>query len=264
MINVTALRPVSAENMNVVSNVSNVLTKSSQNIKIEYSKQADLVPLAVERIALRMLKLDSEIRDFLNELRILFSAKREDFHFSLRGISNEGKRGIVDLCQNLYGVIAEVRYCEDCEMLHGRLVLSSKALMFINGQYMEIAIRKVVGDVLAKLEKKHGKQFKLYENTKVATIDGKLKNEFDLIIENVTDALIYVIEIKSGKQFRDYDKLARIGHEYGIVPNRLLLVQNYLTTEQMETIEYFCEYYCANLEQDNLEQKIITMIENDL
>ena len=149
-------------------------------------------------------------------------------------------------------------------MLRGRLVLSSKALMFINGQYMEIAIRKVVGDVLAKLEKKHGKQFKLYANTKVATVDGKLKNEFDLIIENVTDALVYVIEIKSGKNFRDFDKLARIGHEYGIVPNRLLLVQNYLTTEQMETVEYFCEYYCANLEQDNLERKLITMIENDL
>ena len=261
MINATALRPVFAENMNVVSNVSNVLTKSSQNIKIEYSKQADLVPRAVENLALRMLKLDAEIRGFLNELRILFGAKREDFHFSLRGVSNEGKAGIVDLCQNLYGVIAEVRYCE---MLHGRLVLSPKALMIINGQYMEIAIRKVVGDVLTKLEKKHGKQFKLYANTKVATVDGKLKNEFDLIIENVTDALVYVIEIKSGKNFRDFDKLARIGREYGIVPNRLLLVQNYLTTEQMETVEYFCEYYCANLEQDNLEQKLITMIENDL
>lgn len=36
------------------SNVSNVLTKSSQNIKIEYSKQADLVPPAVERLALRI------------------------------------------------------------------------------------------------------------------------------------------------------------------------------------------------------------------
>ena len=59
-------------------------------------------------------------------------------------------------------------------------------------------------------------------------------------------------------------KLARIGREYGIVPNRLLLVQNYLTTEQMETVEYFCEYYCANLEQDNLEHKLITMLENDL
>ena len=264
MINATALRPVPVENISIISNVSNVLTKNSQNIKIEYSKKADLIPGAVESLALRMFKLDAEIRSFLNELRILLGAKREDFHFSLGGVSKEGKAGIIGLCQDLYGVIAEVHYCEDCEMLHGRLVLSSKALMFINGQYMEIAIRKVVGDVLARLEKKYGKQFKLYANTKVATIDGKLKNEFDLIIENVTDALIYVIEIKSGKNFRDFDKLARIGREYGIVPNRMLLVQNYLTTEQMETVEYFCEYYCANLEKDNLEQKLISMIESDL
>ena len=62
MINATALRPVSSENMNVVSNVSNVLTKRSQNIKIEYSVQADLVPRAVENLALRMLKLVAEIR----------------------------------------------------------------------------------------------------------------------------------------------------------------------------------------------------------
>lgn len=38
-------------------------------------------------------------------------------------------------------------------MLHGWLVLSPKALMFINGQYMEIVIRKVVDNVLAKLDK---------------------------------------------------------------------------------------------------------------
>lgn len=34
--------------------------------------------------------------------------------------------------------------------------------------------------------------------------------------------------------------------------------------EHMETVEYFCEYYCANLEKDNLEQKLISMIESDL
>ena len=46
--------------------------------------------------------------------------------------------------------------------------------MFINGQYMEIAIRKAVQDVLTELEKKHQKQFKLYANTKLATVDGRL------------------------------------------------------------------------------------------
>lgn len=261
MIKATALRSVSTENMDIVANV---LTKSSQNIKIEYSQNADLVPHAVENLACKMLQLDAYIRGILSDLRVLYVSKREDFHLSLNGFSKEAKAGIIDLFQNLYGVVTEVHYCADCNVLNGKLIFSPKAQMFITGQYMEIAIRKAVSDVLAKLATKHGKQFKLYANTKVATVDGKLKNEFDLIIENITDSIVYMIEIKSGKNFRDFDKLARIGREYGIVPNRLLLIDNYLNTSQMETIEYFCEYYCANLEQDNLEHKLITMIENDL
>lgn len=242
--------------------VSAVLTKGSQNIKIEYSDQANLVPHAVENLALRMLKIDPEIRDFLKSLRALFASKKETFHYTFNKISKEGKAELIDICKNLCGVITEVS--SDYNTISGKIVLTQKAQTFINGQYMEIAVRKIVSDMLAKLEKKHGKSFKLYANTKVVTKDGKLKNEFDLIVENVTDSILYVIEVKSGKNFYDFDKLARIGREYKIVPNRLLLVQNYLTTEHMETIEYFCEYYCANLEQNNLEQKLTTMIENDL
>lgn len=258
MIKATALKPVTTENMNIVADV---LTKRSQNIKIEYSQQADLVPYAVEALACKMLQLDADIRGLLNDLRVLYVSKREDFHLSLSGLSKEAKTGIIELFESLYGVMSEVHYCADCDVINGRLIYSPKAQMFITGQYMEIAIRKVLNDILTELEKKHRKQFKLYANTKVATIDGKLKNEFDLIIENVIDSIVYVIEIKSGKNFRDFDKLARIGREYGIVPNRLLLIDNYLTESQMETIEYFCEYYCANLEQDNLRQKLITMID---
>lgn len=261
MIKATVLKPVTTENMNIVASV---LTKRSQNIKIEYSQQADQVPRAVENLACKMLQLDADIKGILNDLRVTYVAKREDFHLSLHGLSKDAKASIIELFEELYGVMSEVYYCADCDVINGRLIYSSKAQMFITGQYMEIAIRKVVRDVLYELENKHQKQFKLYANTKVATVDGKLKNEFDLIIENVTDSLVYVIEIKSGKNFRDFDKLARIGREYGIVPHRLLLIDNYLTTFQMETIEYFCEYYCANLEQDNLRQKLFTMIENDL
>ena len=261
MIKATALKLVTAENRDLVADV---LTKRSQNIKIEYSQNADVVPHAVEDLACKMLYLDAEIRGLLNNLRGFYVTKQEDFHLSLRGLSKEAKSSIIDLFESLYGVMSEIRYCADCDVINGKLIFSPRAQMFITGQYMEIAIRKVVQDVLTELEKKHQKQFKLYANTKVATVDGRLKNEFDLIIENVTDSIVYVIEIKSGKNFHDFDKLARIGQEYGIIPNRLLLIDNYLTTSQMETIEYFCEYYCANLEQDNLRQKLITMIENDL
>ena len=256
MIKATALKPVTTENMNIVANV---LTKKSQDIKIEYSQNVNLVPHAVEDIACKMLYLDTAIRGLLNDLRVLYVSKTENFHLSMHDLSKESKTSIIDLFENLYGVMSEVHYCPDCDVINGKLIFSPKAQMFITGQYMEIAIHKVVSDVLSQLEKKHKKLFKLYASM--------IKNHFDcfdLIIENATDSVMYVIEIKSGKHFCDFDKLARIGHEYGIVPNRLLLVDNYLTTPQMETIEYFCEYYCANLEQDSLTQKLITMIENDL
>lgn len=261
MIKAAALKPVSTENINVVSNA---LTRRSQNIVIEYSRDIDHVPRAVEELAYRMFQMDADIRGLLNELRINYVNKKEDFHLSLKDVRSEAKTGVIDLFQNLYGVISEVHYCTDCDVLNGKLSLSPRAQGFITGQYMEIAIHKAVRDVLSGLEKKYGKPFRLYANTKVTTTDGRMKNEFDLIIENTQDSMVYMIEIKSGKNFRDFDKLARIGREYGIVPDRLLLIDNYLTTSQMETIEYFCEYYCANLEKGILESKLTAMLENDL
>lgn len=184
MIKATALKLVTAENRDLVADV---LTKRSQNIKIEYSQNADLVPHAVEDLACKMLYLDAEIRGLLNNLRGFYVTKQEDFHLSLRGLSKEAKSSIIDLFESLYGVMSEIRYCADCDVINGKLIFSPRAQMFITGQYMEIAIRKAVQDVLTELEKKHQKQFKLYANTKVATVDGRLKNGFDLIIENVTD-----------------------------------------------------------------------------
>ena len=165
MIKATALKPVTTENMNIVTNV---LTKRSQNIKIEYSQNAILVPHAVEVLACKMLQLDADIRGLLNDLRVLYVSKREDFHLSLCGLSKEAKTSIIELFESLYGVMCEVHYCVDCDVINGRLIYSSKAQIFITGRYMEIAIRKVVSDVLSYLEKKHQKQFKLYANTKVA------------------------------------------------------------------------------------------------
>ena len=123
MIKATALKPVTTENMNIVADV---LTKRSQNIKIEYSQQADLVPYAVEALACKMLQLDADIRGLLNDLRVLYVSKREDFHLSLSGLSKEAKTGIIELFESLYGVMSEVHYCADCDVINGRLIYSLK------------------------------------------------------------------------------------------------------------------------------------------
>lgn len=48
------------------------------------------------------------------------------------------------------------------------------------------------------------------------------------------------------------------------MPNRFLLVDNYLTDANAETVEYFCDYYVSNLSGESLKAKIVTMIENDI
>lgn len=134
--------------------------------------------------------------------------------------------------------------------------------MFMTGQYLEIAVYEYTKQIVEEIARKHNKTFEMYRNVRVATKEGLLKNEFDIVIE--FNGTIYVLEIKSGKNFREFDKYMYIGQEYKIVPNRFLLVDNYLTDANAETVEYFCDYYVSNLSGDSLKNKIVTMIENDI
>lgn len=89
-----------------------------------------------------------------------------------------------------------------------------------------------------------------------------IKNEFDIVIE--WNGIAYVVEVKSGKQFNAWGSLLEIGKEYGIIPDRLLLVDSYLPNERANRIESFCRYYVCNLKNGSLKQKVIQMIRNDL
>ncbi len=80
MIKASALKPLASDYKNTVADV---LTKRSQDIIIEYSQSSDLVPHAVETLACEMLQLDADVRDLLNNLRVLYVSKRENFHLSI-------------------------------------------------------------------------------------------------------------------------------------------------------------------------------------
>jgi hypothetical protein len=262
MIKASALKPIGCERPVLTTDSQNF---NKQNMIIEsISGDQELIPQAVENLAYRMMCMDSVTRDIISELRALYVQKKESFHICLDYISGDSKKEVIELLRSMYGIIYGVSYCTDCDILSGKIVLSNKAQRFITGQYMEIATKKVVKDVLNEMETLHGIHYELYNNVKVNTLDGMIKNEFDLVIKDVSDSIVYVIECKSGKNFDDFDKLSRIGKEYGIVPNRLLLIDNYLSEDQMEIVEYFCDYYVTNLEHDNIKNKLTKMLENDL
>lgn len=243
--------------------VLSALCKRDQNIVIEaFSKECEL-PTGIENLAYKFMRHDSLIREYIISLRENYNSKRADFHFSLGGRTDEEKKTIIELFEAAYGIITLVHYCPENQMLNGRISLSSKACSFILGQYMEIALYKEARAVLEQLSQKHGKSFELYRNVKVRTREGKLENEFDLVIES-SDGMIYVIEIKSGHKFRDFEKYVYIGKKYGIIPDRFLLVSNCLTKEECECGQYFNEYFVSNLEDNGFSQKLIAMIEQDI
>ena len=78
------------------------------------------------------------------------------------------------------------------------------------------------------------------------------------------DGILYVIEVKSGKKFEAWGTLAGTGKKYGIVPDRLLLVDSYLSDVKARRIESFCRYYVSSLEKESLKEKVTRMISNDL
>jgi len=238
------------------------LIRNNQNMIIESVKNEEEIPEPVAELALRMLKYDSVLKDIVNDLRMLYVSKREDFHLSLVGKSREEKDVIINLFQDLYGIVSVLHYTSANEILNGKLVFSPKAQMFITGQYLEIAVYRQVVDIMSKLSRQYSRPYKVYRNVRVATCEGRLKNEFDIVID--FDGIFYVIEIKSGKNFREFDKYMYIGREYQIVPDRFLLIDNYLSNEHAKTIEYFCDYYVSNLTGNSLEMKLIQMVENDL
>lgn len=259
MINASALQPVIIEPLKVIE----ILSQGNRNYKIEYSQGADSVPEAVEELSYRMLLMDSDLKGIINGLRVLYDNNIEGFHFDLRTFSKESKGSIVRLFKDMYGIVTEVFYNDECDTLIGKISLNPRAHKFIDGQYMEIGIKKVVHNVLTRLGKLYNKKFNLYSNVIIFDEKRIAKNEFDLIIENESDGIIYFLEVKTEKGFRDSDKLEKMGKEYGIAPNRLFLVDNHKSAKIVEQLEYFSGYHWANLD-NNLENKIAAMLENDL
>ena len=71
------------------------------------------------------------------------------------------------------------------------------------------------------------------------------------------------MEVKSGKHFNSWGDLLEVGKDYGIVPDRLLLVDSYLSDIQANRIESFCKYYVSNLNGNSFKEKLTEMISND-
>lgn len=233
-----------------------------QNIVIESVGSDETIPEEVGQLAIRMMKKNDLIKDLLHELRQLYIRGQKDFRLSLAGRSDAEKKQIISLFQDMAGLVSNVRYFSEFQSLNGSLVAMPKAQMFLTGRYLELAVYQTIKDVLHELSVKYHAEYEIYRNVRVADREGKLKNEFDIAFQ--FNGIWYIVECKSGKCFSDWGSFAELGVAYNIVPDRLLLVDSYISDSKAECIEYFCDYYVCNLSGNTLQEKVTKMVINDL
>lgn len=238
------------------------LINGIQNIVIESVGSDEKIPEAVGQLAIKMMKNNDLIKDLLHELRQFYIRGQKEFRLSLAGKSDAEKKQIISLFQDMAGLVSNVRYFSEFQSLKGSLVVMPKAQMFLTGQYLELAVYQTIRDVLQELSVKYQAEYEIYRNVRVADREGKLKNEFDIALQ--FGGIWYIVECKSGKCFSDWGSFAELGMTYNIVPDRLLLVDSYISDSKAECIEYFCNYYVCNLSGNTLQEKVTKMVMNDL
>ena len=239
------------------------LVGRKQNMRIESYGDENTVPEWITSLAVKLVENDSLIKDLILRLRQQYIHKQKEFSFSLSAWDEEDKQTIRTLFkEEMCGLLDSVSAEENSDILSGNLVMTPEAQNFLTGQYMEIGIYELIREILDELAAKHGRTYRLYRNVVVSTKAGLPENEFDIVIE--WDGIFYVAEVKSGKKFEAWGMLADTGKKYGIVPDRLLLVDSYLSNVKARRIESFCRYYVSSLEKESLKEKVTRMISNDL
>ncbi|MBS6728826.1 MAG: DUF1887 family protein [Lachnospiraceae bacterium oral taxon 082] len=232
------------------------LLERMENVIMYSTGIQDYVPPKVRKLAVEIMKNHDLIRDILGEIRQKYQRQDKDFEISLNDVEEYKKYQILELFRKMSGIISGVRYNRENNTIKCSLTMTQKAQRFITGQYLEIAVEDVVNDILSEWAGSKGIPYKVYRNVKIESLNGTVKNEFDIVI--VIRNKFYIVECKSGKNFDDWNRLSEIAVDYGILPQRMCLVYSYATEEDIQSIEYFCEYYICDT--SSLRNKIIQMI----
>lgn len=230
-----------------------------QNMKIKLVNEKPYPP-AVERMAVRMLNIYKDIEEVLHTIYKAYDRGENKFTVSMRGKDSAQKRCILDWLEDMKAVIGDYHYESKTNSVVGSIEELPRSRTFLSGRFMEIAIAKKTEGIISRLAERYNQPFDVKSNVVVSTKDGIVQNEFDVVI--MFAKILYVIEIKAGRRFRDYSKYYSVGRKYGIVPNRILLFDSSLEAWEADMAEYFAEYYVATIE--SFEDKLVRMISADM
>ncbi len=242
----------------------NSLVGNMQNLIVELQEEERKVPQSVVDMAVRLTDQITLIQDLLYEFRMCYQENRNRFKFSLKDKSKEERKSIAALLLSMNGLIINgLELSESNNLLEGTLLMTTTARRFLEGKFLELGIYEKTRRIVGSLAKRNQiATYDVYRNVKIKNRSECLsKNEFDIVIR--FGDYFYILECKSGRNFKDWSLLYDLGKTYNIVPDRLMLVDPNMSEEKAETIEYFYEYYICNLKGDSLQEKITQMLSKD-
>lgn len=239
-----------------------IIKLKGEDIYLPIREQTEPIPESVSKLAIELMENAPVYYDLIQKIRAQYSANSDLLCMSLADKLPKEREMILSALDQLYGVVGSFYYNKDLCSVQGILSFTPKAKAFMYGKYLEIALQEEARSVINLLAKKYQTKAKVYANAVTVTENGNFKNEFDFLI--CFGERYFIVEIKSGKSFRDFQKYVEIGDTYDISPQQILLVDNCIRDDVVETIEYFCSYHVCNLQSATFRDKLTLMIENSI
>ena len=119
----------------------------------------------------------------------------------------------------------------------------TKVRQFLLGGWLETAFLDNVSRIVKEYAEAYDLPAHVSGNLQLEKISnqGIVSHELDVAF-SIAD-LFFVCEAKSGQA--DYDRFRIVGSDLDILPDRLLLVNSSLTSEEAEAVEWFYPYHVA-------------------
>ena len=230
----------------------------SMGIEMSLSNKNECVS-SIEKIANFISTNFDNIKGFLHYIREVIPQKSYKLSYSTSELSDEEYANTLEtfnlFCE--YGIITNGYVNKYTKTLCGYLSSAPRVNGFVTGGYLEIFAKSVCQQIVEKLAEEKNCDYELYHNV-IVTKENK-KHELDIVFR--IEDKVFWSEIKSGKNFSDYDYYRRIGLFLGVNPDRhILLTAEKDSPEAIEAISWFYEYYVCNI--STFKETLIQMINN--
>ncbi|UNT93748.1 hypothetical protein [Allobaculum sp. Allo2] len=209
-----------------------------------------------------------QITDNWDLLEPVFDALRtslisKDYSFSVTARNGVERKKLVSMLSGMAGLMAGVAETgKNGVSVSGRLIPTQRGIKFVSGSFLEMACYQKVRKIVERLAAQEKVSWGVYPNVVVTDKqNGLAVNEFDMVI--VFDEDLYVVEVKSGHQFSDYDKYMAVIKNYSL-EDHFLLIGNSLTKNQAEYVRYFCGYAVCTLQPNFLYDTLATLFKSGL